>query len=175
MKCNQSRLGFELVSPWPFPTTVTITPRALLYELVSLWTFQPTLVYENEFNNRFKQRYGLYYWWYKFFRIYILSILFFFCLFQDVRSFLVTDFPFLLVFLCLVCFLFLSIFSSSKKSSVFLHLPFLFGFFFLFLYVYSDSFTSLVRFLTNKTINSIFRFYSRSVFEAITSINPVLI
>ena len=28
MKCNQSRPGFELVSPWPFPTTITITPRA---------------------------------------------------------------------------------------------------------------------------------------------------
>ena len=28
MKCNQSRLGFELVSPCPFPTTITITPRA---------------------------------------------------------------------------------------------------------------------------------------------------
>ena len=28
MKCNQSRPGFELVSPCSFPTTVTITPRA---------------------------------------------------------------------------------------------------------------------------------------------------
>ena len=28
MKCNQSRLGFELVSPCPFPTTITTTPRA---------------------------------------------------------------------------------------------------------------------------------------------------
>ena len=28
MKCNQSRPGFELVSPCPFPTTITITPRA---------------------------------------------------------------------------------------------------------------------------------------------------
>ena len=28
MKCNQSRPGFELVSPCPFPRTVTITPRA---------------------------------------------------------------------------------------------------------------------------------------------------
>ena len=27
-KCNQSRPGFELVSPCPFPTTITITPRA---------------------------------------------------------------------------------------------------------------------------------------------------
>ena len=26
MKCNQSRPGFELVSPSPFPTTITITP-----------------------------------------------------------------------------------------------------------------------------------------------------
>ena len=30
MKCDQSRLGFELVSPCPFPTTITITPRAPL-------------------------------------------------------------------------------------------------------------------------------------------------
>ena len=29
MKCNQSRWGFELVSPCPFPPTITITPRAL--------------------------------------------------------------------------------------------------------------------------------------------------
>ena len=28
MKCNQSRPGFELVSPCSFPTTITITPRA---------------------------------------------------------------------------------------------------------------------------------------------------
>ena len=28
MKCNQSRPGFELVSPCPFPTTITIPPRA---------------------------------------------------------------------------------------------------------------------------------------------------
>ena len=28
MKCNQSRSRFELVSPCPFPTTITITPRA---------------------------------------------------------------------------------------------------------------------------------------------------
>ena len=27
-KCNQSRPGFELVSPGPFPTTITIIPRA---------------------------------------------------------------------------------------------------------------------------------------------------
>ena len=30
MKCNQSRLRFELVSPCPFPTTITITPQAPL-------------------------------------------------------------------------------------------------------------------------------------------------
>ena len=28
MKCNQSHPGFKLVSPCPFPTTITITPRA---------------------------------------------------------------------------------------------------------------------------------------------------
>ena len=28
MKCNQSSQGFELGSPCPFPTTITITPRA---------------------------------------------------------------------------------------------------------------------------------------------------
>ena len=27
MKCNQPRPGFELVSPCPFPTSITITPR----------------------------------------------------------------------------------------------------------------------------------------------------
>ena len=27
MKCNQPRSGFELVSPCPFPMTVTLTPR----------------------------------------------------------------------------------------------------------------------------------------------------
>ena len=31
MKCNQSRLGFELVSLCSFPTTITITPRAHTY------------------------------------------------------------------------------------------------------------------------------------------------
>ena len=30
VKCDQPRPGFELVSPWLFPTTRTITPRALL-------------------------------------------------------------------------------------------------------------------------------------------------
>ena len=28
MKCNQSRRGFELVPPCPFPTMITLTPRA---------------------------------------------------------------------------------------------------------------------------------------------------
>ena len=28
MKCPQSRPGFELVSPSPFPTTITVTPGA---------------------------------------------------------------------------------------------------------------------------------------------------
>ena len=27
MKCNQSGPGFELVSPCPYPATITITPR----------------------------------------------------------------------------------------------------------------------------------------------------
>ena len=31
MKCNKSCLGFELVSPCPFPTTITITPRQLYF------------------------------------------------------------------------------------------------------------------------------------------------
>ena len=30
MKCNQSRPGFELVSPCPIPTTITITPRQMI-------------------------------------------------------------------------------------------------------------------------------------------------
>ena len=34
MKCNQSRPGFELVSPYSFPTTITTTPRA---NKVSTW------------------------------------------------------------------------------------------------------------------------------------------
>ena len=39
MKCNQSRRGFELVSPCPFPTTITITPRAPPCRLYSCpWT-----------------------------------------------------------------------------------------------------------------------------------------
>ena len=33
VKCNQSRPGFELVLLCPFPTTITITPRALVVEL----------------------------------------------------------------------------------------------------------------------------------------------
>ena len=45
MKCNQSRPGFELVSPCPFPATITITPRAppwyyLTYDWIPVsWTF----------------------------------------------------------------------------------------------------------------------------------------
>ena len=35
MKCNQSRPGFELVSPCPFPTTITITPRAPRWDLMA--------------------------------------------------------------------------------------------------------------------------------------------
>ena len=30
MKCNQSRPRFELVSPCPFPTPITIIPRAII-------------------------------------------------------------------------------------------------------------------------------------------------
>ena len=37
MKCNQSRPGFELVSPCPFPTTITITPRASPTRCNSYW------------------------------------------------------------------------------------------------------------------------------------------
>ena len=32
MKCNQPRQGFELVSPCPYPATITITPRAPLFD-----------------------------------------------------------------------------------------------------------------------------------------------
>ena len=35
MKCNQSRPVFELVSPCPFPTTVTITPRAPPFKILA--------------------------------------------------------------------------------------------------------------------------------------------
>ena len=37
MKCNQSRPGFELVSPCPFPTTLTITSRAPSFRINTLW------------------------------------------------------------------------------------------------------------------------------------------
>ena len=44
MKCNKSHPGFELVSPCPFPTTITITPRAhplVLYDIIeTLCIFQ---------------------------------------------------------------------------------------------------------------------------------------
>ena len=33
MKCSQTRPGFELMSPCPFPTTITITPRASLLNI----------------------------------------------------------------------------------------------------------------------------------------------
>ena len=36
MKCNQPRPGFELVSPCPFPTTITITPRAPFHIYLSI-------------------------------------------------------------------------------------------------------------------------------------------
>ena len=34
MKCNQSRPGFELLSPCPIPTTITITPLAPPYSVL---------------------------------------------------------------------------------------------------------------------------------------------
>ena len=34
VKCNHSRPGFELVSPCPFPTTITITPRAPPFDII---------------------------------------------------------------------------------------------------------------------------------------------
>ena len=34
MKCNQSRPGFDLVSPCPFRTTIIITPRALFTNVI---------------------------------------------------------------------------------------------------------------------------------------------
>ena len=39
MKSNQSRSGIELVSPCPFPTTITITPRAppIIIVIIGLW------------------------------------------------------------------------------------------------------------------------------------------
>ena len=36
MKCNQSRSGFELVSPCSFPTTITITPIVNLLNVEEL-------------------------------------------------------------------------------------------------------------------------------------------
>ena len=52
MKCNQSRPGFELESLCPFPTTITITPRAPLsiFIVINLytvtWNCQETKTYE---------------------------------------------------------------------------------------------------------------------------------
>ena len=39
MKCNQSRPGFELVSPCSFPTTITITPRVHIYTVVCKYVY----------------------------------------------------------------------------------------------------------------------------------------
>ena len=39
MKCNQLRSGFEPVSLYPFPTTITITPRTPLCFYCNLLTF----------------------------------------------------------------------------------------------------------------------------------------
>ena len=36
MKCNQSRPGFELVSPCSFPTAITITPQAVIWHQIFL-------------------------------------------------------------------------------------------------------------------------------------------
>ena len=46
MKCNQSRPGFELVSPCPFPTSITITQRAPpnLYDFRFKWTVTAGIV-----------------------------------------------------------------------------------------------------------------------------------
>ena len=46
MKCNQSRLGFDLVSPCPFPATIAIRPRAppksiILYKVYSKQVSDP--------------------------------------------------------------------------------------------------------------------------------------
>ena len=49
MKCNQSRPGFELVSPYLFPTTITITPRALL-SLLSIYLCHCLLLFSFSFS-----------------------------------------------------------------------------------------------------------------------------
>ena len=43
MKCNRPRPGFELVSPCPFPTTITITPRTPP-SLIMIFIFQSGIV-----------------------------------------------------------------------------------------------------------------------------------
>ena len=58
MKCNQSRLGFELVSPCPFPTTITITPRAppcyiAIVETILLCAKQNSSSFKNIINKMF--------------------------------------------------------------------------------------------------------------------------
>ena len=55
MKCNQSRSEFELVSPCPFPTRITITPRApkvsscpdYIFEIHHLWQSGFSRVYSS--------------------------------------------------------------------------------------------------------------------------------
>ena len=41
MKCNQARLGFELVSSCPHPAMITITPEALKEALIADPTMNP--------------------------------------------------------------------------------------------------------------------------------------
>ena len=47
VKCNQFRPGFELVSPCPFPTTITTTPQGTVIEqsVFDRWHSQVSLVF----------------------------------------------------------------------------------------------------------------------------------
>ena len=50
MKCNQPRPGFELMSPCPFPTTITITPWAppfTYWHINSLWVDNAKTWFDN--------------------------------------------------------------------------------------------------------------------------------
>ena len=57
MKCNQSNPGFELVSPCPFPTKITTTPRAppCWWEVATISnSLQPYVSLKSVFQNLLK-------------------------------------------------------------------------------------------------------------------------
>ena len=72
VKCNQSRPGFELKSPCPFPPTITISPRAPKSERNStteIWThllrFRSLALYTERHGNSHPFLYAYSFWWRK--------------------------------------------------------------------------------------------------------------